>query len=255
MNIEKFLPSPALMPLIKEFMIIESDVETGSKTIPDTSMTMSFRYCGSVLKGESAETISAATVSGLRKSVRLFHYTKATSNLLVIFKEGGFTAFSKIPAHELFNISIGTENLFHSTELAEILQRLAEAKNNFERIFIIESFFLKKLATTKRDLSVNHAINLIKQQNGIIRIKDLARHLHISQDPFEKKFRQQVGSSPKQYASIIRLRNLIKNYSSYSSLTDASYEAGYFDQSHFIKDFRLFTGQAPKDFFKSSQYW
>lgn len=69
MTIEKFLPSAALMPFVKEFMVIESDIETGSKTIPDTSMTMAFQYCGSVLKSETSETIAAATISGLRKSI------------------------------------------------------------------------------------------------------------------------------------------------------------------------------------------
>ncbi|MNZ68691.1 Helix-turn-helix domain protein [compost metagenome] len=102
---------------------------------------------------------------------------------------------------------------------------------------------------------VKNAVQLIKQNNGNIRIKDLATDLHISQDPFEKRFRAIIGSTAKQYASIIRLRHLINSYPSYDSLTEASFEAGYFDQSHFIKDFRLFTGQTPKDFFKSSLYW
>jgi AraC-like DNA-binding protein len=41
----------------------------------------------------------------------------------------------------------------------------------------------------------------------------------------------------------------------FGTLTDAAYQAGYFDQSHFIKDFRLFTGRTPKDFFSDFQYW
>jgi methylphosphotriester-DNA--protein-cysteine methyltransferase len=155
----------------------------------------------------------------------------------------------------LFGQHIHSGDLFHSSTLNEILQRLAEAVANTDRIKIMQSFLLKHLTNSKADLLINNALQLIKRQNGIIRIKDLATSLYISQDAFEKRFRTIVGSTPKQYASIVRLRHLITAYPSYHSLTDASYEAGYFDQSHFIKDFRLFTGQTPKDFFRSARYW
>lgn len=86
-------------------------------------------------------------------------------------------------------------------------------------------------------------------------MKELAASLYISQDPFEKKFRSRIGCSPKKFAAIIRIRNLINNYSSYSSLTEAAYEAGFYDQSHFIKEFRQFTGKSPSAFFAAPQNW
>lgn len=257
MTIEKFIPSIALLPFIREFMIIESELETGNTLIPDTSMVMAFRYKGTVLQkeGDTKDIFPSSVVSGLRRSARHLYYSKGTANLLVVFNEGGITAFSRIPAHEFFDRTLSSENLFGSGELSEMAERLAEAGSNQERIHLIGAFLRRKLIDRKADLLIANAIQSIKQQSGVIRIKDLATSLHISQDPFEKRFRTLVGSTPKQYASIIRLRNLIRKYPSYSSLTAASYEAGYFDQSHFIKDFRLFTGQTPKDFFKSARYW
>jgi AraC-like DNA-binding protein len=257
MKVEKFLPSAALLPFVREFIIIESDLVTDSSAIPDTSMVMSFRYKGKVhlMDGEEKTTLPDTVVSGLRRSSRHFMYEENTSNLLVVFTEGGINAFSRTPAHELFGQHIHSGDLFHSSTLNEILQRLAEAVANTDRIKIMQSFLLKHLTNSKADLLINNALQLIKRQNGIIRIKDLATSLYISQDAFEKRFRTIVGSTPKQYASIVRLRHLITAYPSYHSLTDASYEAGYFDQSHFIKDFRLFTGQTPKDFFRSARYW
>lgn len=255
MKIERFFPSAALIPYVKEFMIIESDQETCSKTIPGTSMVMSFRYKGKVKKEDGAETTPSSGIAGMRKSPRLFYYAKETANLLVVFREGGFAAFANIPAHELFELTVSAENLFPAVELSDILEHLAEAKSNRDRIDRMEIFLLRKLLLHKQDLLVGSAIQRINQHNGIVRIKDLATTLHISQDPFEKRFRAVVGATPKQYASIVRLRTLIRKYPAYPSLTEASYEAGYFDQSHFIKDFRQFTGQAPKDFFKSFQYW
>jgi len=257
MKVESFHPSAALLPFVREFLIIESDLDTCSKTIPDTSMTMAFRYAGRIVRmeGEEVLTLPSTAVAGLRRSVRQFAYAGHTANLLVIFTPGGINAFSRIPAHELFEQHISAENLFHATDLDEVLERLAEAADNKQRIAIMQSFLMKHLANNKPDALIGNALQLIRQHSGIIKIKDLATSLYISQDAFEKRFRVVVGSTPKQYASIVRLRHLIKAYPSYSSLTDASYEAGYFDQSHFIKDFRLFTGQTPKDFFRSSEYW
>ena len=257
MKFEKFPPSAALLPFVREFMIIETDQGSDSKIIPDTSIVMAFRYRGYILNGqtEKKQLLPVTAISGLRKSARLVHYSHETANLLVILNEAGITAFSRIPAHELFNQSIDAENLFSSTDLNDIIERLAEAKTNSDRIAFMEAFLLKRLIYNRPDLLVGNAIQLIKQQSGMIRIKELATSLYISQDAFEKRFRAAIGSSAKQYSSIIRLRNLIKKYPSYSSLTDASYEAGYFDQSHFIKDFRQFTGQTPKGFFKSPRHW
>ena len=220
-------------------------------------MVMAFLYQANVKKmeGEITETLPPAVISGLRRSHRLMQYSRETANLLVVFKEGGLAAFSGIPANEFFDQTIPSDNIFPAAPLNEVLQRLAEATNNKTRVGHMEAFLLQHIITNEQDILIDKAIQLIKQKNGSVRIKDLAVSLHISQDPFEKRFRAQVGSTPKQYASIIRLKKLIDTFSTYSSLTEAAYEAGYFDQSHFIKDFRLFTGQTPKDFFKSSRYW
>lgn len=257
MKIEKYPPSLALSPFVKEYIFIESVQEFDNKTIPDTAMVLSLRYAGNVQKidGDSKISLPASGITGLRKSARYFHYSAYTANLLVIFNEGGLRAFSKVPCNELYELNISSENLFNTAEINELLERLAESPDNRQRLKIIEAFLVKKLNNNHPDLLVKNAVQLIKQNNGDIRIKDLAADLHISQDPFEKRFRAIIGSTAKQYASIIRLRHLINSYPSYDSLTEASFEAGYFDQSHFIKDFRLFTGQTPKDFFKSSLYW
>jgi AraC-like DNA-binding protein len=257
MTIRRFFPSAFLAPYVKEYVIIETDLEILNKTIPDTAMVMSFRYRGSVVKvdGVNQEKLTPTAVSGIRKTARCFQYAKGTGNLLVILKEGAFPSFSKVPAHELFASSYSTENVFHIGELTETLERLNEALDDNTRIDLVEAFLKKKVVPHRDDALVAHAVGQIKDRNGIVRIKDLASELCISQDPFEKRFRAKVGCSPKQYATIVRLRNLITNFSPAAPLTSSSYAAGYFDQSHFIKDFKQFTGQSPKEFFKSAGFW
>jgi methylphosphotriester-DNA--protein-cysteine methyltransferase len=110
---------------------------------------------------------------------------------------------------------------------------------------------LSTLCETRSDPLILRAVQKIKRANGDLRIKDLVTSLSISQDAFEKRFNRAIGASPKQFAKIVRFRNLIKTYPQAKNLTDVALRAGYFDQSHFIKDFTAFTGTTPKDFFSA----
>lgn len=245
------------MPFVKEYLVIETGQGMESRTIPDTSLVLAFRYKGSVSNATegTAEVIPPAVISGLRKNARVFQYAKSTANLLVILRECGIAAFTDLPAHELFGLSVTSDNVFKGAALREILERLAEAPHNRARVMLVEDFLQKELNAGKPLPAIGDAVRIIKQHNGVVRVKELAASLHISQDAFEKRFRALIGSTPKQYASIIRLRNLITKYPGYASLTEATYQAGYFDQSHFIKDFRAFTGHAPKEFFNTARFW
>ncbi|HEY4111351.1 helix-turn-helix transcriptional regulator [Puia sp.] len=257
MKLQRFPPTIALQPYLREFILIETDEATESMVIPDTSLVMSLRYKGAVIKKrlDEEELLPDVVISGLRRSVRHFIYTPQAANFLIVFKEGGIAAISRTPANELFDQSISAGNFFRQGELDQLLEGLAEAATDSLRVRQVEDFLLRRLINTKQDALIGNAVQLIRQHKGIVRIDQLAASLHLSQDPFEKRFRSLVGSTPKQYASIVRLRQLIRNYPAYSSLTEASYAAGYFDQSHFIKDFRLFTGRAPGEFFQSSRFW
>jgi AraC-like DNA-binding protein len=256
MNIRRYHPSALLAPYIKEFFIIESDGMMDSRILPDTSLVMALRYKGIVQRVEaSVAAVAPGVITGLRRSHRLMRYSPDTGNLLVLFKEGGLAAFTRIPANELFDMTIPAENFFAKAAIQDLVDVLSEAKDSDTRIRRTEAFLTLQLRGNGPDPIVNEAVRLIRESKGLIKIKDLAHALYISQDPLEKRFRTQIGSTPKQYSSIIRLRNIIDTWSSYPSLTSASYEAGYFDQSHFIKDFRTFTGESPKDFFRSARFW
>lgn len=254
MKIERFVSADILKPFVKTFIIIESENETESRILPDTSIVIPFRYKGSVTFAEQGikSSFPVSVITGLGKSPRLLNYSKGTAILLVIFNEVGAAAFFNEPLHELFGKSVSLDNLIQPHRLDEIEERLNKAENNRQRISIIERFLISELKRTQSDPLILSAIQKIKSVGGNIRVKDLILNLPASRDSFEKRFRRVVGTSPKQFAAIVRLRSLIANYSTAESLTDAAQTAGYFDQAHFIKDFKSFTGQTPQAFFRSS---
>ncbi|NNC45774.1 MAG: AraC family transcriptional regulator, partial [Winogradskyella sp.] len=83
-------------------------------------------------------------------------------------------------------------------------------------------------------------------------IKDLPSRLCISKRQLEREFKEKIGISPKHYLRITRINEVIRllNEKQVFDLTSITYHCGYFDQSHFIKDFKRITGQKPTIFIK-----
>jgi AraC-like DNA-binding protein len=116
--------------------------------------------------------------------------------------------------------------------------------------FLLEKFLIGRMTRGEPDKLVLAALALIHKSKGNIRIKALAQQLHTSQSPLEKRFRAAVGASPKKFSSIVRLKNLLQQFPKTGSLTELGYEAGFYDQAHFIKEFKAFTGDTPENFFR-----
>ncbi len=257
MKVSAYIPNERLRPYIKEYRIIESAEKTINRVIPNISFAMAFRLHGNISYiAPSGDTyLPKATFSGLRRSVRLIHYTRQASTLIVLFREMGVSAFFREPMHELFEASAPLDNFIKRSVLTEIEERLSASDNNITKIAIIERFLISLLRHTETDKLIAEALTLIDASKGMTRIKKVAETLYISPDAFEKRFRKVVGATPKQFAAIVQMNAVIRQHTLPSSLTDLAIEHGYYDQPHFNKAFKQFTGQTPKEFFNASSYW
>lgn len=224
-----------------------------NRTLPDTSLVMSFRFKGQVsfLTNNSPRVLSPFTLTGLRKSDRVINYAKDTANILVFFREAAAHAFIKEPLHELFEDSVSLDHFAGYKHLSALEDQLAAATNNVERIGRVEQFLLARLYNRRPDPLIAAALEKIHAAKGVIRIKELSQALYISQDAFEKRFRRSVGVAPKQFAFITKMKGVVARALNNQSMTDIAFDAGYYDQPHFNKDFKLFTGQTPTEFMKA----
>jgi AraC-like DNA-binding protein len=256
MNAQVFLPSERLAPFIHSFMIIESAAGMINTILPDIHMVMAFCFRGKVSYQEAGELrlLPPAAISGLRQSARVLEYHQQTSTLLVKFTEAGAAAFLPVPPAELFNHTVAADQVM-AQQVSGLCEQLAAAGNHGQRIILVENMLRSWIDERKADDLIGAAMAAIKGAAGNLRIKELASALYISQDPFEKRFRQVTGTSPKQFAEIVRLRALIKEIGSFRHLGTAAHAFGFFDQAHFIRSFKAFTGQAPKTFFRNARYW
>jgi AraC-like DNA-binding protein len=251
MKFETYIPCDILKPFIKSFAVQETTEQNTYKGLPDTGLVIGFQYKGKLSRLQNGQetALSISGVSGLADYSRTFRNSPDIGTVLIFFKEAGATPFFRQPLHELFRESVSLDNFMLRSELLFLEEQLAEAKTDTQRIATVEQFLINRMTNTEPDKLVFAALSLIHKSKGNIRIKELMEQLYISQSPLEKRFRQAVGASPKKFASIVRLKNVIQQYDAVSSLTELGYETGFYDQAHFIKEFKAFTGDTPEKFF------
>jgi AraC-like DNA-binding protein len=130
-------------------------------------------------------------------------------------------------------------------------ERLQKGFHDGTIVNCLESDLIKHFSEKEKS-GIDLAAQLILQNKGIIKIGDLADYINLSPSQFRKRFNQEIGMSPKEYAKIIRIDSLIKQMKSSTALnlTQIGYQMGYFDQAHFIKDFVSVTGLSPRNYRK-----
>lgn len=246
---QTFEPAACLSPYVKAFVVIECNDILVNRLLPDTCVVAAIRLNGDVqFKGEAESTrLPMWSLSGLRKSYSMVEYGKNSANVLVQFREGGAAAFFNLPVHELFGLNVSLDNFFKSSELAALGEQLHGAVSIEQKVGIVQQFFMARISYQKADLLIAGSVEKIKAANGILNVKDLSDSLFISLDAFEKRFRKSVGTTPKRFADIVRMKALITQVEATGTLLKPALDAGFFDQSHFIRDFKKFTGLTPKE--------
>ncbi len=171
------------------------------------------------------------------------------------FHEGGAYPFLTIPLAELSN-EIALLDALERPALMRLYARLYEAKTLEARIELIEAWLIERLTLGKsRDPLIPASLDLIRQTEGTASIAELADHLSISQRQLERLYRVQVGMTPKQYAGLVRIESarLRLKAGSLPSAAHLAADLGFYDQAHFIREFRAVVGLTPHRYMQRSQ--
>lgn len=264
MNYQTFEPSQVLNTLIKCYWTLENPKKENPQSqtiVPDGCMEMIFHY-GDLYR-QYTENLPAGQAGGnsiiqprsfvigqLTQPLEI-EPTGETGIFSVRFHPEGFLPFTSIPIKEMENTAVSLKKLF-GKDGEEIEQKILNAETTQDRIELIEKFLTNLLADSETIHSIVRAtVETILTANGQLSIGELSKQNKINRRQMERKFSSTIGLSPKQLSKTIRLQATLKMLlnKKFTSLTALAYEGDYYDQAHFIKDFKEFTGLTPKEFY------
>lgn len=157
-----------------------------------------------------------------------------------------------MPAPELSNLMLDLD-VFLGSKGAELNEQMAAAANTGERLKTITSFLEDQLAQHYRNETIiTRAIRFIRIQQTAVDLEALSAQCFLSSKQFERRFKEWAGFMPKLYARIIRFETALNKCDSDRLLTGIAHECGYYDQSHFIRDFKEFAGLPPARYFSEA---
>ena len=250
MRLDAYIPDKRLRAIISRFVISEQPDASTYKVFPSTGPVWGFQYSGqlSVVDAQQTALLSIAGITGLADRYRVFSNSAGIGTILVYFTETGLSQLTKCPIGHFFNQSISLEHLFNRNKVDEITDRLCIAKNDIQRISIIEQFLLTQLRGSEPDKLVAAAARLIRQNEGNIQIGQLNHILYSSASVLERRFKHVIGTTPKKFASLVRINKVIEELKANKPPLSICYDYNFFDQAHFIKEFKRYTGDTPEDF-------
>lgn len=186
---------------------------------------------------------------------RKAYYLKPRGRGMEVFGNASYLIIRINPGYTKFitkNLSELTKGIYEialSEESIDQMTSIAGNKEFFEVNEILEELF--ELDQVDPNMIINESISIIKNTWGSITIKDIYTELNISKSTLEQRFNKDIGLTPKEFCKIEKLNHFIRTYkeSDEMSLTELTYQCGYYDQSHLIKDFRYFLDVSPKEFF------
>lgn len=245
-------PREALRPFVKRLLVVESTAAHPDAHLPDTGLVAAFSFRGDCWLYGGPRAPRAA-ITGLWDTVRTHAHSRDHAVVIVGFTATGAAALLRQPLKEFANATTDLDAVLGpSAGVDRLNDQLAEAANHEHRFRLVQDFLMARVEDTRLDRLVAAAVALIERSQGMVRMESVARQVGLSQSALERRFRQRVGASPRTFASLVRLRNVVRLGEAGTDLTTIAHAAGYYDQSHFIKDFKRFTGKAPGSFFGSA---
>ena len=182
--------------------------------------------------------------------------TGYVNTFAVRFYPHGFANFIHVPLNELGNTETPLSALFGEEKATQLGSEIRDAATTFERIQIVEAFLFDRLgdeATINK--IVKSTIDSMFSSKGSKPLNAILKDEPSKRRQLERNFVRQIGISPKQLSKVIRLQATLQMMLNQEAetLTDVAYRNDYYDQAHFIKDFKEFTGIAPKHFLTDDQ--
>jgi AraC-like DNA-binding protein len=198
--------------------------------------------------GRTRLNVPSAFVTGSHTASYVSEMPAGEPAMAVHFRPGGAFPFLGVPLSDLENGYVGLDDIWGRNGIL-LQERLIDAPTAEVRFGILETFLLSQpWSSVRRHPGVATAVQAI-EANPSIQMADLRHLVGMTTKRLIALFRSEIGLSPKAYARIRRLQAALRLLGA-GTMTGAQVaaEVGYFDQAHFVREFRSFTGMTPTQY-------
>jgi AraC-like DNA-binding protein len=245
-------PSPRLRPWVRCYWSFDSESPApgpAEAISPDGSPELIFHLGAAFQRLDDAGRVTTqhrtVFVGQIERAMRVRPAGRAWI-FAVRFRPAGAAAFVRGAARGLASLSTPLADVWGrpGDELAE---RVAATRDDAGRAALVEEALLRRLAPARSSELAASAADRIAAAQGCVRIDRLADGLGVGVRTLERAFDECVGISPKTLARIARFRHALGALAGprRPEFAAVAHDCGYADQSHLVRDFREFAGEAP----------
>lgn len=252
MEVKQYIPHPSLQQYVLSLATVHF-VLPGAMSVatpyPPTPFNSLIFYCNhpvAMSRTGGFETQPDTVLIGpqfSRVNIRVATQLRA---IRVDFLPGGMYRMLGIPMHRLFDSGFDACEIFGAS-----MRRLNEQLKNTEDLeqckHLVETFLLQQAGSVRDRLPFDDAILSLMKHDGNLAIDTVASLSCLSLKQFERKCKERIGMNPKTYARILKFSKAYRMHESFPHLswTHIAHSAGYYDQMHMIRDFKVFAGVNP----------
>lgn len=258
MRYEEFRPSEPLAKFIKCFWVLESAAAHSAspeRILPDGCTEIVFHLGDPFDQHNSGGTTERQPLALLVGQMRGHLLIQPTGRVRVLgarFWPGGAYPFLTLPQNEIAGRVIALDSVWGAIT-RELHSRIADAATPADSVRQVETILLARLNKFRRhDDGVLKAIGLILRSGGCLPVESLAENMGISLRRLDRTFNTRVGLPPKRLCRIVRFQRVFKMLEQKESgrnWAQIALDCGYYDQAHFVKEFKEFAGKAPTSYF------
>jgi AraC-like DNA-binding protein len=226
------------------------------RLLPDGSVELVFALRDErfpIYQGEGSDTCKTfrgSVICGPHSQFFAIDTTADTDVAGVHFKPGGAYPFLRVPSGEMHNAHVSLVDVW-GTRADEVRERLLASKTPQAKVRMLEQALLAQLAgPPERHPAVAYALNEFHGASETQKISEVSGRLGLSPRRFIELFRKEVGLAPKLFCRVRRFQKVLRTIAAGRTVdwAEIALTCGYFDQAHFIHDFRAFSGINPSHY-------
>lgn len=245
-------PTPALAPYIRHYWILQDDAVSpvSERTLPIGCIQLIFHKGKQLLLQNESKLQPQSFISGQSVGFSDVLSTGKIEMITVVFQPFTAKVFLRIPGYLLHGLNVDMNDV-EDPELSDLSKMVADIPDNGVCIHLIEQFFIRRIYSfNDYNLERMSAVFNKIDDASLINVSQLSEIACLSNKQFGRVFTDYVGATPKEFLRIVRMQRALSMLQQEATLSFAqvAYACGFFDQSHMIKEFKLFSGYTPAEY-------